>query len=157
MEQIQFTEKDKQAIRENQQRMVNLLGTNELGEIYDEISCAGDYDRLFGISPIFERLNSALENAEDDEDEDAVLDNINEVDQEIMDFLDTLPALPVNLDFDTFYERYKDDDSDFFCDYTDNYSFSDLFNVLLETKNLTKAEKEKIISVITNELRQVLR
>jgi hypothetical protein len=148
MNTLQFTEKDKQAIRKNQQKMVNILGTNCLAEAYDELSNAGDYDKLIGIAPIFKKIYDILE--PDDADDD-VLDRINEIDEEIIDFLDELPALSINLDFDSFYERYQEDDN-FFTDFTENYSFSDLFNVLLDTEKLTKDEKTKIISIITEEL-----
>lgn len=151
MAMVQLTEEDKQAIRNNQQKMVNILGANCLAESYDEIANAGDYDKLIGIAPIFKKINDILE--DDDEPDDDVLDRINEIDEEIENFLDTLPVLPITLDFDTFYKKYNDNDSDYFEDFTENYSFADLFNVLLETKQLTKAEKEKIITIVTGELK----
>jgi hypothetical protein len=150
MNTLQFTKEDKQAIRKNQQEMVNLLGTNCLSQAYVELADGGDYDKLIGIAPIFKKMNDILE--DDDEASDEELDRISEIDEEITDFLDTLPVLPITLDFDTFYERFNNNDDDYFSDFTENYTFSDLFNVLLETKQLTKAEKEKIITIITGEL-----
>jgi len=150
MNTLQFTKEDKQAIRKNQQEMVNLLGARCLAESYDSLAEDGDYDKLIGIAPIFKKMNDILE--DDDEPDDEELDRINEINEKIENFLDTLPVLPITLDFDTFCEKYNNDD-DYFTSFSDSYTFSDLFNVLLETKQLTKAEKEKIITIVTGELK----
>lgn len=145
---LQFNEIDKRAIRENQQAMVNFFGTGKISDAYDKIVELRDYDQIAFVSPIFKKLSECY-------DEYGFLidysldDKVDEINQEIYDFFNELPTLKVNLDCDTFYKKYKNGDLYSFDDaVAGNYSFSTLLESLLESKELTKDEKNKVLSVV---------
>ena len=136
-----LTDADKRAIMDNQQEMVNILGTEDLVKGYNTlISDYGDYDLLADIAPIFERLS------------DGCYDPVEEVDsvnKEIIDFLYMLPTISVELDLDTFRANLKSYDK--LLAFKSNLFEEGLFERLLDSEELTKEEKEKIISIVFNE------
>jgi hypothetical protein len=136
-----LTDADKRAIMDNQQEMVNILGTEDLVKGYNTlISDYGDYDLLADIAPIFERLS------------DGCYDPVEEVDsvnKEIIDFLYMLPTISVELDLDTFRANLKSYDK--LLAFKSNLFEEGLFERLLDSEELTKEEKEKLISIVFNE------
>lgn len=153
----QFTEKDKQTIRKNQQKLVNILGTSHLVEAYSMLSENNDYDVLIGIAPIFKKLSDTVEESDDYSCDYDLDDEINSVDEEIQEFLEELPVVEVNLDPDTFNKKYKSDELYAFKEeFTEELSFDELIYSLLDSEKLTKEEKAKIISIVCNESREKL-
>lgn len=153
----QFTEKDKQTIRKNQQKLVNILGTSHLVESYSMLSENNDYDVLIGIAPIFKKLSDTVEESDDYSCDYDLDDEINSVDEEIQEFLEELPVVEVNLDPDTFNKKYKSDELYAFKEeFTEELSFDELIYSLLDSEKLTKEEKAKIISIVCNESREKL-
>ena len=136
-----LTDADKRAIMDNQQEMVNILGTEDLVKGYNTlISDYGDYDLLVDIAPIFERLS------------DGCYDPVEEVDsvnKEIIDFLYMLPTISVELDLDAFRANLKSYDK--LLAFKSNLFEEGLFERLLDSEELTKEEKEKLISIVFNE------
>jgi hypothetical protein len=143
---LQFTENDKQAIRKNQQALVNFFGTGNIADAYSQIVDCYDYAEIAAISPIFEKLSKAYDEYGNLIDVD-LADKIDEINQEIYDFFEELPYLTINLDYDTFYKKYMNDGFYDF-DVANSYSFSDFLEELLDSEELTKDEKEKILSIV---------
>ena len=147
---IHFTEADKQAIRKNQQKLVNILGTSRLADGYSLITDNCDYAVLEDISPIFKKLSNAISDT-DDYDYD-INDLVDEINEEILEFFKELPAVDVNFDLDTFNKKYQKDELYAFKEkFTDESCFDELLNCLLKSKRLTKEDKEKVLSVVCNE------
>ena len=138
-----LTDADKRAIMDNQQELVNILGTKNLVAGYNLISDNCDYGLLADIAPIFKKLSKDFDECEFTDEE------VPEVNKEIIDFLYLLPELSVELDFDTFYENYKDNDR--LVSFRSNLFEEGLFERLLDSEELTKEEKEKLISIVFNE------
>ena len=154
MSNLQFTETDKKMIRKNQQKLVNILGTSRLSEVYSMLSENTDYDVIAGIAPIFRKLSDAVEESEDDDD---LQDEISSVDEEIEEFLEELPVVEVSLDPDTFNKKYKAEELYAFKEeLTEDFSFYGLICSLLDSEKLTTEEKAKIISIVSNESREKL-
>lgn len=143
---LQFTELDKRAIKENQQALVNFFGTRNIIDAYSQIVDCCDYIEIACVSPIFKKLSEAYDEYGNLIDDD-LDDKIDEINQEIYDFFRELPDLTVNLDYDTFYKKYMNGDFYYF-DVALSYSFSTLLEELLSSKELTKDEKEKILSIV---------
>ena len=136
-----LTDADKRAIMDNQQEMVNILGTEDLVKGYNTlISDYGDYDLLADIAPIFERLSNGCYDP---------VEEIDSVNKEIIDFLYMLPTISVELDLDTFRANLKSYDK--LLAFKSNLFEEGLFERLLDSEELTKEEKEKIISIVFNE------
>lgn len=136
-----LTDADKRAIMDNQQEMVNILGTEDLVKGYNTlISDYGDYDLLADIAPIFERLSNGCYDP---------VDEIDSVNKEIIDFLYMLPTISVELDLDTFRANLKSYDK--LLAFKGNLFEEGLFERLLDSEELTKEEKEKIILIVFNE------
>jgi hypothetical protein len=75
----------------------------------------------------------------------------------IQEFFEELPTVEVNLDPDTFNKKYKADKLYAFKEeFTEELSFDELVYSLLDSEKLTKEEKTKIISIISNESREKL-
>ena len=147
MNTLQFTKEDKQAIRKNQQALVNFFGTGNILDAYSQIVDYCDYVKIAAISPIFKKLSEAYDEYGNLIDDD-LDDEIDEINQEIYDFfIRELPYLTVNLDYDTFYKKYSNGGFYYF-DVAKSYSFSDFLEELLTSKELTKGEKEKILSIV---------
>lgn len=143
---LQFTDTDKQAIRKNQQALVNFFGTGNIEDAYSQIVDCCDYAEIAAVSPIFQKLSEAYDEYGNLIDDD-LDDEINEINQEIYNFFRELPYLTVNLDYDTFYKKYMNGDFYYF-DVTNSYSFSEFLEELLTSEELTKGEKEKILSIV---------
>lgn len=152
MNKFTFTELDKKAIKKNQQKLVNILGTSDLANGYQLLSENNDYDVLIGIAPIFKKLSKAVEESDDYSCDYDLDDEINSIDEEIEEFLEELPAVEVNLDPATFNKKYKADELYVFKEeFTESLSFDELVYSLLDSEKLTAEEKEKILSVLCNE------
>ena len=152
MSNLSFTEADKKAIRKNQQKLVNVLGTSDLVNGYSLISENNDYDVLIGIAPIFKKLSNAVEESDDYSCDYDLDDEINNVDEEIQEFFEELPTVEVNLDPDIFNKKYKADELYAFKEeFTESLSFDELIYTLLDSEKLTKEEKAKIISIVSSE------
>lgn len=149
---LQFTEADKQAIRDNQQEMAEILGTSHLADGYELITDNNDYDKLIGIAPIFEKMSDAIEESDNYCCDYELSDEIDELDEEISKFLRDLPAVEINLDLDTFNKQYRADEIYAFREeVVEDLGFDSLLNCLLKSKRLTKEEKEKVISAVCND------
>lgn len=152
MSKFTFTELDKKAIRKNQQKLVNILGTSDLANSYQLLSENNDYDVLIGIAPIFRKLSNAVEESDDYSCDYDLDDEINSIDEEIQEFLEELPVVEVNLDPATFNKKYKADELYVFKEeFTESLSFDELVYSLLDSEKLTTEEKGKILSVLCNE------
>jgi hypothetical protein len=157
MSNLHLTAIDKKAICKNQQKLVNILGTSHLVEAYNMLSENNDYAMLIGIAPIFKKLSDAVEESDDYSCDYDLDDEINSVDEEIQEFFEELPTVEVNLDPDTFNKKYKSDELYVFKEeFTEELSFDELVYSLLDSEKLTKEEKTKIISIISNESREKL-
>ena len=136
-----LTEDDKERIRDNQQELVNILGTEDLVKGYNtQISDYGDYELLAEIAPIFERLSNGCYDP---------VDEIDSVNQEIIEFLYMLPTISVEFELDTFRANLKSFDK--LLAFKSNLFEVGLFERLLDSEELTKEEKEKLISIVFNE------
>lgn len=85
-----FTEIDKQAIRDNRDELVDILG-EDLVSGYEDIVDDVDYCRLADIAPIFEELSDAVEEGDDYSCDYDLDDEITCVNKEIIRFLRALP------------------------------------------------------------------
>lgn len=136
-----LTDADKRAIMDNQQELVNILGTEDLVKGYKVlVSDYGDYNLLADIAPIFERLSNGCYDPVEE------VDNVN---KEIQEFLYMLPEISVELDLDTFRANLKSYDK--LLAFKSNLFEEGLFERLLDSEELTKEEKEKLISIVFNE------
>ena len=86
-----FTEIDKQAIRDNQDELIDILGEEDMVENYETLADDYDYSLLADIAPIFEKLSDAVEEGDDYSVDYDLDDEINKVNKEIIAFLRSLP------------------------------------------------------------------